>query len=624
MQSRAADPTGLEPGNAYVEKTEELNILYTPDCYCGSLPAGHDGDHWTWDKIAIPYGGSISRSYNIYLPTVDNTKNAALKLWLIGYTDVVDNPDHHVEVRLNTHLLSPVIEWNGKQTVEQELNIPAGILINGTNTVELTLPGIVNVEGMYLDAYSITYANGDSTVFGSLIFTGEETQHTYRVRFREAADLMAYDVTVPSNPKMLTNIPPPESLYISLGDNPDGGVHQYFLTFDDGILSPSGLHLKQPLNVTSGDYLIISHNVFLSSLSSLVTLRQDQGMDVQVIDVQAVYDNFGEGRPSPYAIHAFLSDAYHNWGTPPQYVLLVGDGTNDPKHYDPDTTNTYIPPFLVDVDPWAGETASDNRFVSVDGDDILPDMLIGRLPVNSPEQTASVVKKIVDYETNPPPGNWRQAITFVADNADDPESSTNNFPQDAIYLDNYYIPPQYSVNHIHHPQGGDPNLTRNEIRNTWNSGTVLLTYLGHGAIKRWGSYSEGFWKTGDLPSLSNGSKLPVILGMTCLTGKFQAREDDTLDEITLRLPNGGAVAVWGPTGFGLATGHVELAAGFYTEIFYSHPTDLGRAVAAGKFNLMQTKPYYSDLVDTFVLLGDPATQIKLTWSNYTFIPLVFR
>ncbi len=38
---------------------------------------------------------------------------------------------------------------------------------------------------------------------------------------------------------------------------------------------------------------------------------------------------------------------------------------------------------LDEVDPWVGETATDNHYVSVSGDDILPDMYIGRFPVKT-------------------------------------------------------------------------------------------------------------------------------------------------------------------------------------------------------------------------------------------------
>ena len=47
----------------------------------------------------------------------------------------------------------------------------------------------------------------------------------------------------------------------------------------------------------------------------------------------------------------------------PLYVVLVGDGSFDPRQYRADSPPTFIPPYLADVDPWAGETAADNRYV---------------------------------------------------------------------------------------------------------------------------------------------------------------------------------------------------------------------------------------------------------------------
>ena len=62
----------------------------------------------------------------------------------------------------------------------------------------------------------------------------------------------------------------------------------------------------------------------------------------------------------------------------------MGDG-----HYDftgvTTTLPNLIPPYLDNLDPWIGETAADNRFVTVDGpNDILPDMHMGRIPAQTP------------------------------------------------------------------------------------------------------------------------------------------------------------------------------------------------------------------------------------------------
>ena len=66
---------------------------------------------------------------------------------------------------------------------------------------------------------------------------------------------------------------------------------------------------------------------------------------------------------------------------PPRYVLLVGDGHYDFKNVTGTPQLNLIPPYLIPIDPWIGETAADNRYVSVDGTaDFMPDMAIGRIP----------------------------------------------------------------------------------------------------------------------------------------------------------------------------------------------------------------------------------------------------
>ena len=159
----------------------------------------------------------------------------------------------------------------------------------------------------------------------------------------------------------------------------------------DGVNKPASFE-KSLLTAgeTAVDYVMVSHPDFISSLTPLVDWRESLGHEVAVEDVLAIFDEYGNGRPSPEAIHDYLKDAYANWT--PTYVLLVGDGTSDPKNYLESSSNTYMLPYLADVDPWIGEVPVDNRYVSVVGNDIIPDMVTGRFPVNSPEETAVVVE----------------------------------------------------------------------------------------------------------------------------------------------------------------------------------------------------------------------------------------
>ena len=54
------------------------------------------------------------------------------------------------------------------------------------------------------------------------------------------------------------------------------------------------------------DVLIITHPSFAEALDSLVALRRSQGLSVAVVNVLGVYDVWGDGRPDPEAIRAFM------------------------------------------------------------------------------------------------------------------------------------------------------------------------------------------------------------------------------------------------------------------------------------------------------------------------------
>jgi len=624
LSSRPAAPIGLPGGIARIDATAEINTLYTPDCYCGPIPPSRDGDRWTWDDLRRP--DRATASYPIPLPAVDSTRPATLTLWLIGYTDVSAAPDHRVDVSLNGAPLGR-IEWNGKQAITSTWMITPGILSTGTNTVALTLPGLpgVGVEGTWLDAFSIRHARGTAP-FGSVAaFSGELASRTYTLALSSTVGLRAYDVTDPDRPRRLTGLVVNGNT-ISLSDPAEGGIHHYALTSESGILSPAKLRLTSPMQTSGGftgaDYLIIAPAGFTSALADLIGLRQSQGLTVAVEHVQAIYDAYGAGRPDPVAIRAYLTNAYIAWTPRPTYVLLVGDGTSDPKRYRPASPPTLIPPFLADVDPWAGETAADNRYVTVDGADNLPDLLIGRLPANTLGEAQIVVNKIVQYETRPFPGGWNGHVGFVADNPD----SAGNFPVQSEIVAATFITTPFTPQRIYYTPP-TPTITeaRQAVLNQWNAGAGLLMYTGHASVHQW--VTERLFHLDDVPGLSNGSRLPVLLEMTCFTGSFHNPSFPTLDESLVRKSNGGAVAAWGATGLGVSTGHSELADGFMRSVFFDGQTSLGFATLSGKLGFAANYPAQLDLVDTFTLLGDPAMRLNLTlvpWPHSIYLPSIWR
>ena len=631
MESRPAD-AGISAGIPWVESLFEENKIYTPECYCAPIPPGRDGDRWVWENFLYtePLPGEdpipISKDFSFHLTGIDFSQDPTLTIWLIGQTDLYPSPDHKIDIAVNGQYIESR-KWDGKKTYQAEFTFSASKLNEGVNTLTITLPGMdgIPLDGIWLDAFSVRHARTTSiTADESLLFSGGNSRKKYTFSVPSDTSFSAYDVTNPDQPVILTGIPAgATSITISDPLKFNSPNHNYWLSPTTVVDQADNLRLlRQSLlnpDFTGADYLVISPAEFIPSLSGLVDLRKSQGLEVVIEDVQAIYDAYAGGRPLPSTIHAFLEEAYSTWNPTPLYVLLVGDGTHDPRGYLLSSSATIIPPLLADVDPWMGETAADNRYVAVDGEDSLPDMIIGRLPANGIAELETMVSKIVQYETNPFQSPWQHQAVFVAD---DPDSGGDFHSLSEILIGKFPTNP-FSAQRLYF-QTPDPNLTpeeiealeaefRQQLQQVWDAGNGLMMFTGHSSIHQWAH--EKFFHLNDVAGLENGQKLPVVLEMTCFTGSFQIPALPTLDEALLRQPSGGAVAVWGSTGLGIATGHHWLAEGFMKAIYQDGISEIGSATLAGKLNLLSVGSHL-DLIDTFNLLGDPATNLERSYQIY--------
>ena len=618
MSTVSASPDGLPLAPPIQTTLFEEDHIYTPDCLCGTLPLGRDGDRWVWADLRRP--GRPTANFQMPLPEIDSGEDAEITLWLLGFTSLTADPDHNLRVSWNGANLG-TINWDGKTAITSTLTIPAAIL-QPANTLTLTLPASSGtaLDGIWFDAAMITGQRAAAVLPAGeqLIFRGLESPHAYTIALANSSGARIYDVSNPTAPRRLTNVTVNSSL--SFGD-PDPGAHDYVLVANSSLHSAAEIRMAIPRltgAVNGADFVVIAPQPFITAVSPLVQLRQTQGLTVAVEDVQAIYDQFGNGRADPQAIQDFLREAFQNWNPAPAYVLLVGDGTSDPKQNHPETVFSWIHPFLADVDPWAGEVAADNRFVMVDGDDVLPDMMIGRLPANNVGDVEAMVSKIVAYETAPVFGEWNGRILSVADDSD----NGGNFASHSESLIDPYNNAPWSITPMYYSTETDLAFFQKEVEGFFSSGPGLILYNGHSSIHQWGA--ERYFHLDDVGDLANNGQLPVVLQMTCFTGSFHQPFWNTLDEALVRLPLGGAIAVWGATGLGVGTGHEDLATGFLQSLIGDQNPDLGSAVIAGKLHLLTNKPAHLDLLDTFTFLGDPATQynLDLLIPHRSYLPLL--
>jgi len=349
-----------------------------------------------------------------------------------------------------------------------------------------------------------------------------------------------------------------------------------------------------------------------------------------LVELQDVFDEFSYGRYDARAIRAFLKFAYENWVAPaPVSVLLVGDGHYDYKDLLGSGYINPMPPYLARVDPWIGETASDNLYACVSGDDIIPDMNLGRLPANTVDDVKSMVAKILAFEGGGANQPWHRNVTLVTDNPD----GAGNFYYYANSLRDGYLPDFYQANKIYLedtddvplPGGTCPDaaVCKQQLKDSINiTGTLMVNYIGHAAQRSWAN--EILWHVDDIPTLDNAGQTPIFLAMTCWDGWFIAFGDyfQSIGERVVRADEGkGAVANWAFSGLGVATGHDAMNKGFYNRIFSDGVQQIGPATLEGKLWLYATGRNY-DLIETSVLFGDPELRVQTLSGGY--LPLVFK
>jgi uncharacterized repeat protein (TIGR01451 family) len=582
--------------------------------YLTSPPGDEELDRFLWDYAYPPSKPSWTYSFALPFPSGD-PYTATLQLRLLGLVNNAVNPDHHTQVTVNGNLVWDE-RWDGVVWYTPTISFPQSYLAAGTNTIVLTCPGDTGLayDLVYIDRLKLAYSGLFTTTTDLLPFRYEVPgTWKFQVGGLSGDQVLAFDISDLNAVEQITGgmaIPAGPGFSFQFTDQITTPV-DYLVMLSSELLSPEEIELDAPSYLQSvtntADYIVLTHPDFYSEVVPLADYRAAQGLRVALIDVQDVYDEFGYGLTGTMPIHGFLDYALDHWQPPvPSYVVLVGDGNYDPKNNLGLNRTSFFPPYLAPIDPWITETAADNRYVTLTEGDNMPDMMLGRLPVNSAAQTRTVVSKTVAYEQNPPPRDWNRRLMFVADNAD----GAGDFAAASDRIIDCCAPAPYEPERIYYLI---THLTPAEVRQAIidgiNDGRLIVNYIGHAGITFWGS--ERFFQVSDIPYLTNGHQLPIMLPMTCYDGFYHYPywNQDSLGETIARADGGGAVASWSPTGLGVTAAHDVLDEGFLDGLFQDGLRTAGQATMAGKFKLWALVGNH-DLIDTYVLFGDPALHVN--------------
>lgn len=510
--------------------------------------------------------------------------NTTLEIALQGF----NAGPHQVQVSLNGAIVG-TLNFNDRVRQVFTLTAPQALLTEGANKVTLqALAG--NSDFSFVDYIKLTYAHKFEAENNSLKLTAPGSSSVTLNGFT-GGNIRVVDVTDPKavqellpKPSQGNSTPATSITVVTFG----GGTRTLLAFVDTKQAAKVAANKPSSLRQSSNqaDLVIIGAGDFSSSLQSLQSLRQGQGIQTMLLDVEDVYDEFSFGQKSPNAVKDFLSYARTNWKKAPKYVLLGGMASFDPRNYMGLGNTDFVPTKIVMTEHL--ETASDDWFVDFNNDG-MPEMALGRLPARNADEAARMVQKLVNYDQ----AASGAGVLLVADVNKGFDFEHNNDLLKAI------VPGTTAVQDLR--RASDPQA-KQTLLTALNQGKKLVNYTGHGSVDIW---EASLLTSTDAAGLANAQKLSLVVAMTCLNGYFFDERFESLAHALVNAQNGGAVAVWSSTGLTEPDPQSLADQELFRQLFAGASVRLGDAALKAKAAITD-----SDVRRTWVLIGDPTMRFK--------------
>lgn len=305
------------------------------------------------------------------------------------------------------------------------------------------------------------------------------------------------------------------------------------------------------------DMVILTAPAFREEAERLAAVhRRCQDMDVAVVEPREVFDEFGSGARSPYAIRRFMKSLYDRSGGRPLSLLIMGSSTYDPAGHvsGSPVDDTHVITYEVEnlfKQGYASTCYCNDAFFGFLEDGDLPDDIVsarmsvnvGRIPAVTQAQAVAYVDKVERYLMSPPSVDVRSRALVVCDYGD-----KNGHLKQGLQLcdsiERRWAPSTTIVKAmagLYQRATGNRRPLLSKVRETLNEGVGYMAYSGHG--NPGGIGSDEFMKRSDISALTNDC-CPLVMLATCYALGFD-RSENGVGEQFLFNPSGGAMALVG-------------------------------------------------------------------------------
>lgn len=505
--------------------------------------------------------------------------------------------------------------------------------VSENNTMKINFSGSNTAKGR-LDYIKVDYTKKLRFNNGCLFFYATEGIVTegysrYSISNVRNANFQIWDVTCAQNPERIDDYEVVQDSLSFVVEN-DSTRLLYVFTGNSfptpilkGKIDNQNLHAWTPVEL-----VIVTAPEFLNQANMLADLhRTNDGISVGVATTQQVYNEFSSGTKDFLAIREFMRMLYNRYsdeGLAPKNLLLFGDGTFDNKNI-LGYNNNFIPTYQAVsslFDAGSSYTTDDVlAFLSPYSKGSINDTLmigIGRLTVNTVTEAENMVDKCERYMKRMDlregkSGEWRNAITLTADDADTWGERYFIDNAEAIYYQIKETNPVLNVEKIYSDAYKQYNSSSGAtypdaskaINQRMKKGCLLFNYVGHGSDDHLSS--ERLVTITDITSWSNYNSLPLVITSTCEFTKFDQVEKQSAGEFVLSSTSGGGIALIS------ASRKIPSRNEINTNLHkYAVIKENGRGLTFGEV-FMKAKNATKLVVEerSFGLFGDPALRISL-------------
>ncbi|WP_456377433.1 type IX secretion system sortase PorU [Lutibacter sp.] len=580
------------------------------------------GQQWFGDSYNI----ENIHNYTIPFNTIDTSENIIVRVRAVAESSVTSQ----MLVKVNNQSLFNVnLPANGGLTKAAAAINNGEIQVSGNSVnVEITYNNNGNPSAKaYLDYIEILgkkklIATGKQFSFRNLNVNSTTGISEYLIE-NSANINKVWDVTNAINPSNIIN----NSTDSNFSFKVNGGTSQEFIVLNENdFYEPEKIENSQIENqnlhsLNNLDYVIITQDFLVDQAQRLADYHiQKSNLNVRVIQLHQIYNEFSSGSPDISAIRDFIKHLYDNATTNKvKYVCLFGDASYDYK--DRIGGNNNIVPVFEAYDSFnlATSFVTDDFYGMMDTNEgemnffERQDVVTGRIPVSESLQAEKLVDKILSYYNSKSFGDWRTKITLVADDIDaageevlqnEMEKIANTisankpiFNLKKIYMDAYTQ--QTS-------SGGNRYPTVNTaITSQVEKGTLLIDYFGHGGEDGWAA--ERILEVSDIQSWENNFKLPLFITVTCEFARFDNPLRKTAGEFLLWNKDGGSASLIS------TTREIFISVGqAFNERFIKPLLNFNNENYTIAEALMEVKNQFSTTQRYFIYsLGDPAMKLSI-------------